>query len=171
MCGAGEGSLNMADSLHQSFGRLSHLLHLHIVQQTPLFLAGHTWAKTKECFTTAKQTQQGKHCSLSTNNLCKVSKETKLSRHKMWQQALLSVKMFCILTRKFFVTDQLMLNNFDLTLKITVRLENSWMSYNEWVTFSLWTLCDLISKWVTSMGFKSLLKSLQLQKYQVNGSG
>jgi len=42
MCGAGEGCLDVADGLHQSLGRLGHLLHLHIVQQTPLLLAGHT---------------------------------------------------------------------------------------------------------------------------------
>lgn len=42
MCGTGEGSLHVADSLHQSFGRLSHLLHLQVVQQAPLLLAGHT---------------------------------------------------------------------------------------------------------------------------------
>ncbi len=42
VCGAGEGSLDVTDSLHQSFGRLGHLFHLHIVQQTPLLLTGHT---------------------------------------------------------------------------------------------------------------------------------
>lgn len=38
-----EWSLSVADSLHQSFGSLCHLLHLHVIQETTLFLIGYTW--------------------------------------------------------------------------------------------------------------------------------
>lgn len=41
MCSAGEGSLDVADGLHQRFGRLGHLLHLYVVEETPLLLTGH----------------------------------------------------------------------------------------------------------------------------------
>lgn len=38
-----EWSLSMADGLHQSFGSLCYLLHLHVIQETTLFLIGYTW--------------------------------------------------------------------------------------------------------------------------------
>lgn len=43
--GAGEWSLNVAHSLHQSLSCFCHLLHLHVVQQPPLFFTGHAWIK------------------------------------------------------------------------------------------------------------------------------
>lgn len=41
VCSTEEGSLSVAHGLHQSFSRLRHLLHLHVVQQTALLLAGY----------------------------------------------------------------------------------------------------------------------------------
>lgn len=45
VCSTEEGRLSMADRLHQSFGGLRHLFHLHVVEQTTLLLTGHTWWK------------------------------------------------------------------------------------------------------------------------------
>lgn len=48
VCSAGERRLDVADRLHQGFGRLGHLLHLDVVQQTPLLLTGNTWARNSQ---------------------------------------------------------------------------------------------------------------------------
>ena len=37
--GHGEAGLDVTDALHQDFGCLRHLLHLHVVQQPPLLVA------------------------------------------------------------------------------------------------------------------------------------
>lgn len=45
--GAEERCLSVTYSLHQSFSRLGHLLHLHVIQQPPLLLIGYILKKEK----------------------------------------------------------------------------------------------------------------------------
>lgn len=48
--GAKKMGLSMAHCLHQSFSCLSHLLHLHIIQQPPLLLIGYTCHQNRASF-------------------------------------------------------------------------------------------------------------------------
>jgi len=45
VCSAEKWCLSMADGLHERFSGLRHLLHLHVVQQTALLLAGNIWRR------------------------------------------------------------------------------------------------------------------------------